>query len=161
MENLQEKKKENKVKKVFNIERKYKFEFNDIRAVLTVLNVVLIMTFGLSIAWFGLAISFIGFVKDLTTDRHINGIIMHLSTIALNVYFIILAMNSQERDIMIMKDYTIRKVILNDEEKEALEKIHTLINDIYNKSDYSEIQFEDRIADMLNDLQETIKCIIG
>jgi len=94
MENLQEKKKENKVKRAFNIERNYKFEFNDIRAVLTVLNVVLIMTFGLSIAWFGLAISLIGFVKDLTTDRHINGIIMHLSTIALNVYFIILAMNS-------------------------------------------------------------------
>ena len=94
MENLQEKKKENKVKKVFNIEHKYKFEFNDIRAVLTVLNVVLIMTFGLSIAWFGLAISIFGFAKDLTSDRHINGIIMHLSTIALNVYFIILAMNS-------------------------------------------------------------------
>ena len=92
MENLQEK--NNKIKKVFNIEQKYRFEFNDIRAVLTVLNVVLIMTFGLSIAWFGLAISLIGFIKDLATDRHINGIVMHLSTIALNVYFIILALNS-------------------------------------------------------------------
>ena len=92
MENLQEK--NNKIKKVFNIEQKYRFEFNDIRAVLTVLNVVLIMTFGLSIAWFGLAISLIGFIKDLTTDRHINGIVMHLSTIALNVYFIILAMGA-------------------------------------------------------------------
>lgn len=92
MENLQEK--NSKIKRAFNIERNYKFEFNDIRAVLTVLNVILIMTFGLSIAWFGLAISLIGFIKDLTTDRHINGIVMHLSTIALNVYFIILAMNS-------------------------------------------------------------------
>lgn len=92
MENLQEK--NSKIKRVFNIERKYKFEFNDIRAVLTVLNVVLIMTFGLSIAWFGLAISVFGFAKDLTSDRHINGIVMHLSTIALNIYFIILAMNS-------------------------------------------------------------------
>ena len=92
MENLQEK--NNKIKKVFNIEQKYRFEFNDIRAVLTVLNVVLIMTFGLSIAWFGLAISLIGFIKDLTTDRHINGIVMHLSTIALNIYFIILAMGA-------------------------------------------------------------------
>ena len=92
MENLQEK--NNKIKKVFNIEQKYRFEFNDIRAVLTVLNVVLIMTFGLSIAWFGLAISLIGFIKDLATDRHINGIVMHLSTIALNVYFIILAMGA-------------------------------------------------------------------
>jgi len=92
MENLQEK--NNKIKKVFNIEQKYKFEFNDIRAVLTVSNVILIMTFGLSIAWFGLAISLIGFIKDLATDRHINGIVMHLSTIALNVYFIILALNS-------------------------------------------------------------------
>lgn len=158
MENLQEKKKESKVKKVFNIEQKYKFEFNDIRAVLTVLNVVLIMTFGLSIAWFGLAISFIGFVKDLTTDRHINGIIMHLSTIALNVYFIILAMNSQERDIMFIE--TVVKVKLNDEEKEALKKIHKLVNDIYDKTDSDEIEFEDGIADILDDLQTTIKCII-
>lgn len=92
MENLQEK--NSKIKRAFNIERKYKFEFNDIRAVLTLLNVVLIMTFGLSIAWFGLAISVFGFAKDLTSDRHINGIVMHLSTIALNIYFIILAMNS-------------------------------------------------------------------
>lgn len=93
MENLQEKK-TNKIKRAFNIEHKYKFEFNDIRAVLTVLNVILIMIFGLSIAWFGLIISLIGFIKDLATDRHINGIIMHLSAIALNVYFIILAMGA-------------------------------------------------------------------
>jgi hypothetical protein len=93
MENLQEKK-GNRIKSAFNIKHKYRFEFNDIRAVLTVLNVVLIMTFGLSIAWFGLAISLIGFIKDLATDRHINGIVMHLSTIALNIYFIILALNS-------------------------------------------------------------------
>lgn len=90
MENRVEKK--SKIKKVFNIETNYKFEFNDLRAVLTLINVVLIMTFGLSIAWFGLAISVFGFVKDLTTDRHINGIVMHLSTIALNIYFIILYM---------------------------------------------------------------------
>jgi hypothetical protein len=93
MENLQERK-ENGVKKFFGIETKYKFEYNDVRALLTVVNVMLIMQFGLSIAWFGLAISTIGFIKDLATDRHINGIVMHLSTIALNVYFIILAMGA-------------------------------------------------------------------
>lgn len=93
MENLQEKK-NGKVKNFFGIETNYKFEYNDIRAVLTVVNVILIMQFGLSIAWFGLAISTFGLIKDLATDRHINGIVMHLATIALNVYFIIIAMNS-------------------------------------------------------------------
>ena len=69
---------------------KYNFEINDIRAVLTVVNVILIMQFGLSVAWFGLAISVFGLVKDWITDKHINGIIMHFSTIVLNIYFLFL-----------------------------------------------------------------------
>ena len=67
---------------------RYRFEINDVRAVLTVINVLLIMKFGLSISWFGLAISVFGFVKDLITDRHINGLVMHFSTILLNCYFL-------------------------------------------------------------------------
>ena len=78
------------MKEFFKIETPYKFEYNDLRALITVINVVLIMIFGLSIAWFGLAIALIGVIKDLTVDRHINGLVMHLSTVALNVYFLIL-----------------------------------------------------------------------
>lgn len=78
------------MKKFFKIEESYKFEYNDLRALITVINVILIMIFGLSIAWFGLAVATIGVVKDLKIDRHINGLIMHLASVALNIYFLIL-----------------------------------------------------------------------
>ena len=78
------------MREFFKIETPYKFEYNDLRAFITVINVILIMIFGLSIAWFGLAIALIGVIKDLKIDRHINGLVMHLASVALNVYFLIL-----------------------------------------------------------------------
>lgn len=78
------------MKEFFKIEEPYKFEYNDLRALITVINVILIMIFGLSIAWFGLAVALIGVIKDLRVDRHINGLVMHLASVALNVYFLIL-----------------------------------------------------------------------
>lgn len=78
------------MKDFFRIEESYRFEYNDLRALITVINVILIMIFGLSIAWFGLAIALIGIIKDLKVDRHINGLVMHLASVALNVYFILL-----------------------------------------------------------------------
>lgn len=79
-----------RIKDFFKIEASYRFEYNDLRALITVINVILIMIFGLSIAWFGLAVALIGVVKDLKIDRHINGLVMHLASVALNVYFLIL-----------------------------------------------------------------------
>lgn len=78
------------MRKYFGLNTKYKFEWNDLRAFVTVINVVLIMVYGLSIAWFGLVVALIGVIKDLTVDRHINGLVMHLASVALNVYFILL-----------------------------------------------------------------------
>ena len=80
----------NGAKAFFHIEEPFKLEYNDIRALITVINVVLIMIFGLSIAWFGLAVALIGTIKDLKVDRHINGLVMHLASVALNIYFLIL-----------------------------------------------------------------------
>ena len=77
-----------KIKKFFRIEESYKFEWNDLRAVIQIVNVVLIMIFGLTVAWFGLAIATLGLIKDFMTDRHLNGIAMHISSIVLNIYFI-------------------------------------------------------------------------
>ena len=82
-----------KVKEFFKIEGKYKSEYNDLRAFITVINVALIMVYGLSIAWFGLAVAAIGVIKDLVVDRHINGLVMHIANVALNLYFIILLYN--------------------------------------------------------------------
>ena len=68
---------------------KYKFEWNDLRAVTTLINVVLIMIYGLSISWFGLALAVLGIIKDLTDkDFRWNSFIMHLSNAILNVFFL-------------------------------------------------------------------------
>ena len=76
------------MKKFFRIETNYIFEWNDLRCIIQIINVILIMIFGLSISWFGLSVAAIGLIKDLTTDRHINGILMHCSSIILNLYFL-------------------------------------------------------------------------
>ena len=81
------------MKKFFNLTEPYKFEWNDLRCFATVINVMLIMIYGLSIAWFGLFIAIIGIIKDLTTDRKINGLLMHFSSIVLNVYFLLIYYN--------------------------------------------------------------------
>ncbi len=76
------------MKEFFKIKKPYTFEWNDLRCMVSIINVILIMVYGLSIAWFGLVVALIGVIKDLTTDRHVNGLLMHLSSIALNVYFL-------------------------------------------------------------------------
>ncbi len=77
------------MKKFFKIEEGYKFEWNDLRCFITVVNVILIMIYGLSISWFGLAVAVIGVIKDLTKDRRVNGLLMHLANVSLNVYFLL------------------------------------------------------------------------
>lgn len=77
------------MKRFFRIEENYKFEWNDLRCFITVINVILIMIYGLSISWFGLSVALIGVIKDLTTDRKINGLLMHIANVALNVYFLL------------------------------------------------------------------------
>ena len=78
------------MKKFFRIETKYAFEWNDLRCFVTIINVMLIMIFGLSIAWLGLAIAAVGIIRDLTKERRISGLLMHLSSAILNIYFLIL-----------------------------------------------------------------------
>ncbi len=78
------------MKKFFKIEENYKFEWNDLRCFITVVNVILIMIYGFSISWFGLAVATVGVIKDLTTDRRINGLLMHLANVVLNSYFLLM-----------------------------------------------------------------------
>ena len=74
----------------FSITEPFRFEWNDLRAFIQLLNVILIMIFGLSVSWFGLAIAVFGVIKDMSQHRHINDIIMHMSGVVLNVYFLTL-----------------------------------------------------------------------
>jgi hypothetical protein len=78
------------MKNFFNIETGYKFEWNDLRCFVTVINVILIMIYGLSISWFGLFVAVVGIVKDLTTDRRVNGLLMHIANAVLNIYFLLI-----------------------------------------------------------------------
>lgn len=72
---------------------KYKFELGDLRAFITVINVMLIMSFGLSVAWFGLAVAAIGLIIDFINyfdpckPFRINSVIIHTANIVLNVFF--------------------------------------------------------------------------
>lgn len=77
------------MKKFFKIETDYKFEWNDLRALLQIVNVMLIVFAGFNVgAVFGLIIGGLGLLKDLLVDRHINGIVLHLAGIALNIYIL-------------------------------------------------------------------------
>lgn len=67
----------------------YQFEWNDLRALLQIINVMLIVFAGFNVgAIFGLVIGGLGLIKDLTIDRHINGMVLHLAGIALNIYIL-------------------------------------------------------------------------
>lgn len=79
-----------KLTNFFKVNEPYRFEWNDLRCFVTIINVILIMIYGLSIAWFGLAVALVGIVKDLTVDRRINGLLMHLANAILNIYFILM-----------------------------------------------------------------------
>ena len=76
------------MKHYFGLEKKYEFDWNDLSAFFTVLNVILVMTYGLSIAWFGLALAVVGLVKVLLVDHKINLLIMKIALIIMNAYFI-------------------------------------------------------------------------
>jgi hypothetical protein len=77
------------MKNFFNIETAYRFEWNDLRALTMILNVIFVMIFGFSASWFGLAIAVVGIIKDLTNpQRHCNDILMHVAGVVLNCYFL-------------------------------------------------------------------------
>ena len=78
------------VKKFFGLEPPYKLEWNDLRACIQLINVILIMIFGLSVSWFGLAIAIFGVCKDLSQHRHINDLVLHLTGVMLNIHFLVL-----------------------------------------------------------------------
>ena len=80
------------MKKFFKIESKYRFEMNDLRALLQLINVALIVFAGFNVgATFGLCVASLGLIKDFTTDRHINGIVMHFASVILNCFILFIA----------------------------------------------------------------------
>lgn len=54
-----------------------KLEWNDLRCLLTVINVTCVFLFGGAFAIIGAAVAAFGLVKDFMTDKRINGFVMH------------------------------------------------------------------------------------
>ena len=79
------------MKKFFNIAAPYQFEWNDLRALTLFLNFLLILIFGFTASWFGLAIAVFGIIKDFTNpQRHFNEVAMHCTSACMNLYFLYL-----------------------------------------------------------------------
>jgi hypothetical protein len=76
------------MREFFGLNEPFKWEWQDLRAGIQLLNVILIMIFGLSISWFGLAIAVFGICKDLSKHRHINDLVIHFSGVILNIHFL-------------------------------------------------------------------------
>lgn len=78
------------MKEFFGIETKYKFEANDIVALITIANVVLIIVGFWWAPIVGLANCFIGIGLNIKNRVHINLYIMQIAFIVLNIYFLTL-----------------------------------------------------------------------
>ena len=79
------------LRKFFNIEHGYKYETNDLRAIVMIINLLLIIMFGFASSWFGFTIAVLGIVKDIKNpNRHINDFLMHGTSLLMNSYFLFL-----------------------------------------------------------------------
>ena len=78
-----------KVKKFFGIEGPYKFERMDISALCTVLNLIAIIAWNKG-PFVGIPVNIIGMGIDIKNGTHINNMIMRLSLIIMNIYFLTL-----------------------------------------------------------------------
>ena len=77
------------MKKFFCIFTPYQFERMDLVAIFAVLNTIAIIVWNRG-AWVGLPVNVVGLVWDLRAKPHINNVVMRLSLIAMNVYFLTL-----------------------------------------------------------------------
>lgn len=79
------------MKTFFNITDSYSFEWGDFDCLTTIVNLLLIFTIGFKAAFFGLAVATFGLGKDFfNPDRRINIMLIHVSSIILNIYFLFL-----------------------------------------------------------------------
>jgi hypothetical protein len=78
------------MKKFFSIETSYSFEANDIVALITIANVVLIIMGFWWAPMVGLVNCVVGIILNIKNRVHINLYIMQIAFIVLNIYFLTL-----------------------------------------------------------------------
>lgn len=69
--------------------KKYKYEHMDLAAFLCLLNTIVIIAWNKG-AYIGLPVNIIGLIYDLKKGCHINNIIIRLSLIVMNIYFLMI-----------------------------------------------------------------------
>lgn len=69
--------------------KKYQYEHLDLAALMTLINTIVILAWGKG-AYVGLPVAIIGLIYDLRKGCHINNIVMRVSLIVMNVYFLTL-----------------------------------------------------------------------
>ena len=78
------------MKNFFNITQPYTFEWGDFDAITTILNFILIIIIGFKASFFGAAVAVFGIGRDLFIHRCINGLLIHITTLLLNLYFLMI-----------------------------------------------------------------------
>lgn len=81
------------MKKYFNLNAPYRFEWNDIFGPANFINTILVIKFGLVASWFGLFVSVACIVNDIVEVRKLNLTLLHFSIAILNTYFLLVFYN--------------------------------------------------------------------
>lgn len=76
------------MKNFFSINEPFRIERADLAAFVMLINVILVMTIGFPASWFGLSVAVIGMTIDFIQKSHINCLVMRISAIVLNIYFL-------------------------------------------------------------------------
>lgn len=76
------------MKKLKNIVNCYKFDNQDISALLSIADTTMTITIGLGFAWVGVAIGAIGLFNDITKHKKINKYAIDLSKVVVNLYLV-------------------------------------------------------------------------
>ena len=77
------------MKKFFSIEeKKYVFEWNDITAFFTVVNVILVMSSFAWAPWIAIGNCIISLLLNIRYRTHINLYIIQIALVILNIYFL-------------------------------------------------------------------------
>lgn len=73
------------MKKFFELDQPYKFEINDIRAFLSILNLWSIVGNHKAFIFICLLCAAFGVINDVAFNRRLNGLIIHFSSLLLNI----------------------------------------------------------------------------
>lgn len=69
----------------FELTTPYKFELNDLRAVLSIMNLWSIVARNEALIFICVLTAAFGIVNDIIFNRRINGLVIHFSTLAINI----------------------------------------------------------------------------